>query len=73
MVPDPIASLAPESFAAFVAAHYRRLVGLLLLGGDDIGTAEELAQDALVRRARYRLRSPTGWNRESASSATTYW
>ena len=43
MLPDPVGGLDSDSFGAFVAAHYRRLVGLLLLGGDDVGTAEELS------------------------------
>ena len=66
MDPDPIATLDAKSFAAFVRANYRRLVGLLLLGGDDIGTAEELAQDALVRLYEHRARlvvqeAPWAW------------
>jgi RNA polymerase sigma factor (sigma-70 family) len=66
MLPDPVTALDADSFGVFVASHYRRLVGLLLLGGDDIGTAEELAQDALVRLYEHRARlavqeSPWAW------------
>jgi RNA polymerase sigma factor (sigma-70 family) len=66
MLPDPIAALDANAFATFVATHYRRLVGILLLGGDDLGTAEELAQDALVRLYEHRTRlivqeSPWAW------------
>jgi len=66
MLPDPIAGVDADSYAAFVVANYRRLVGLLLLGGDDIGTAEELAQDALVRLYEHRAKlvvqdAPWAW------------
>jgi RNA polymerase sigma factor (sigma-70 family) len=66
MLPDPVTALDADSFGIFVASHYRRLVGLLLLGGDDMGTAEELAQDALVRLYEHRARlvvqeSPWAW------------
>jgi RNA polymerase sigma factor (sigma-70 family) len=66
MLPDPVTGLDADSFGRFVASHYRRLVGLLLLGGDDIGTAEELAQDALVRLYEHRARlvvqeTPWAW------------
>jgi RNA polymerase sigma factor (sigma-70 family) len=66
MVLDPVAGLDADSFGAFVASHYRRLVGLLLLGGDDVGTAEELAQDALVRLYEHRAKlavqdAPWAW------------
>src|SRR5712664_2410185 len=66
MVPDPIGVLDADAYSAFVASHYRRLVGFLLLGGDDLATAEELAQDALVRLFEHRTRlvvqeSPWSW------------
>ncbi len=66
MVPDPVASFDAKSFDVFVESNYRRLVGLMLLGGDDIGTAEELAQDALVRLYEHRTRlvvqeAPWAW------------
>lgn len=66
MLPDPIAGLGADAYATFVATHYRRLVGLMLLGGDDLGTAEELAQDALVRLYEHRSKlvvqeSPWAW------------
>src|SRR5258706_7833227 len=66
MLPAPVVAFDADSFGVFVAAHYRRLVGLLLLGGDDVGTAEELAEDALVRLYEHRAKlvvqeSPWAW------------
>ncbi len=40
---------APPDYAAFVATEHRRLVGALTLYCGDRDTAEELAQDTLVR------------------------
>jgi RNA polymerase sigma-70 factor (sigma-E family) len=45
---DAYAGDGDEAFSAFVTLHYRRLVGVLAFGSD-VASAEELAQDALVR------------------------
>lgn len=59
--PDELRSLdADEALTVLYTAHYRRLVRLAALLLDDVGTSEEVVQDAYVKMhaAWRRLRDP---------------
>lgn len=55
-----------DGLAAFCDRHHGRLVGMLALYVGDVHTAEELAQDALVRLCQHwprvrEMANPTAW------------